>query len=104
MSFNFETSVDRTGIGNMKGTFSRQAGGEKERIILAGAEMDYQTAPVICGAASRLAERGLFGYTLPDTQYLDTVAAWMKSARDLACEPDEIVPTLGQWENGRFAV
>ena len=36
MSFNFETSVDRTGIGNMKGTFSRQAGGEKERIILAG--------------------------------------------------------------------
>lgn len=95
MSFNFETSVDRTGIGNMKGTFSSQAGGEKERIILAGAEMDYQTAPVICGAASRLAERGLFGYTLPDTQYQDTVAAWMKSARGLACEPDEIVPTLG---------
>lgn len=95
MLFDFETSADRTGIGNMKETFSHQADREKALIVLAGAEMDYQTSPVICHAVSQFAKRGLFGYTLSDAQYRDKVVSWMKLARDLSCESDEIVPTLG---------
>lgn len=95
MTFDFETSADKTGIGNMKETFSYQAGSEKSPIVLAGAEMDYKTAPVIRSALSQFAERGLYGYTLSDTQYRDKIVFWMKTVRGLSCEPDEIVPTLG---------
>ncbi len=91
MLFDFETSADRSGIGNMKGAFSQQPG----TIVLAGAEMDCRTAPVIRSALAQFAERGLYGFTLPDGQYREKIVSWMEHIRGYACEPEEIVPALG---------
>ena len=95
MDYNFETLVDREGIGSMKGILNTPALREHGLIAFAGAEMDFKTAPVITEALQRFASRGIYGYTLPDQAYLDAVRWWLKAARGLRAEEGEIIPTLG---------
>lgn len=92
MTFDFETSVDRGGIGNMKGAMARDPA---EILNLSGAEMDFATAPVIRQALAAFSRRGLYGFTLPDPPYLDAVCRWMRDVRNAAVTPDMVVPTLG---------
>lgn len=93
MTFNFENLVNRSEIGNMKNTLSNHA--SKNCLILGGAEMDYPTAPVIRKALSEFAQRGLYGFTLPDEVYYNAICTWMKKVREIILSPDEIVVTHG---------
>lgn len=90
----FDIPVDRSGIGNMKGAMTDIA--PHGSVMLSGAEMDYATAPVIRSALVGFAQRGLYGFTLPDGPYLGSVCTWMKRVRgmDAICA-DMIVPTMG---------
>lgn len=90
----FNIPVDRSGIGNMKGAMTDIA--PHGSVMLSGAEMDYATAPVIRSALVGFAQRGLYGFTLPDGPYLGSVCTWMKRVRgmDAICA-DMIVPTMG---------
>ena len=93
--FDFETMVDRTGTGNMKGSFAAQMPETADPLILAGAEMDYATAPVIREALEQFARRGIYGFTLPDEPYLAAVCGWMQRVRGAETAPEEIVVTQG---------
>jgi len=93
MEYDFETPVNRSGIGSMKDVLREETG--TDPVVLAGAEMDFATAPVISRALAAFAERGIYGYTLPDTAYRSTICAWMKEVRHTEILPEEIVPTLG---------
>lgn len=64
--FCFDVSVDRSGIGNMKGMMADTLPNKEQILILAGAEMDFPTAPVICQAISEFAQKGIYGFTLAD--------------------------------------
>lgn len=90
----FDIPVDRRGIGNMKGAMTDAV--PHGSVMLSGAEMDYATAPMIRNALAGFAQRGLYGFTLPDELYLESVCAWMRRVRgmDAICA-DMIVPTMG---------
>lgn len=90
----FDIPVDRSGIGNMKGAMANTA--PQGSVMLSGAEMDYATAPVIRSALAEFAQRGLYGFTLPDEPYLESVCTWMRRVRgmDAICA-DMIVPAMG---------
>ena len=79
----------------MKGSFQPETACGKAPLILAGAEMDFPTAPVIRAALSRFAANGIYGFTLPDDAYLNAVCFWLKTYRGWDVSPDSIVPTLG---------
>lgn len=95
MTYDFDTLADRTGSGNMKGLDTpervRAAGG----ISYCGAEMDFKTAPVIMEALEAKARNGLYGYTVPDDDYIGATVQWMKDRRKFSVAPDWIVPTSG---------
>lgn len=93
--FDFDIPVDRSGIGNMKESFAAESPLGDRAVVLSGAEMDFATAPVIRNALSDFAKRGIYGFTIPDLRYQQTIQAWMKEVRNLKVEIDEIVPTLG---------
>ncbi len=95
MHFDFETAVNRKQIGNMKEIVLSQADAGPEPVMLSGAEMDFPTAPALTRSLADLVERGIFGYTIADGAYRETVRRWMRTARGFDVKPDEIVPTLG---------
>jgi cystathionine beta-lyase len=68
---------------------------EKGLIAFAGAEMDFKTAPVIVEAVTEFASRGIYGFTLPDKQFIKAIQWWMKNVRELDVDREEIIPTLG---------
>ena len=67
--FDFDQPVNRNGTGNMKGSFLPETSCGKAPLILAGAEMDFPTAPVIREALSKFAANGIYGFTLPDDEW-----------------------------------
>lgn len=91
MNFDFDTLVNRSGIGNMKGGFDCP----KDTVLLSGAEMDFATAPVIIRALSEFAARGLYGFTLADADYRASICWWMAAMRGFDVQSDWIVPTMG---------
>ena len=95
MRFDFEGQVNRRGTGNMKGQFAPKTRCGLPPIVLAGAEMDFSTAPVIVEALAAFARRGLYGFTLADDAYLSAVTHWMREVRGMTLSPTDIVPTLG---------
>ncbi len=94
MDFDFETVVRRRPA-NLKRMFTDQMVLEHGNVSFDGAEPDYPTAPVIGDAVRRLAENGLYGFTVADDVYRSAVCWWLKNSRDVHAEPDWIVPTLG---------
>ena len=93
--FDLTQTVDRRGTGNMKGAFPVRGETSLIPLILAGAEMDFPTAPVIREALSAFALRGIYGFTLPDGDYLASVLWWLRSQRHMQVEEEDVVPTLG---------
>ena len=93
--FDLNQAVNRSGTGNMKGRFLPRTACGKPPLILAGAEMDFPTAPVIREALQAFAARGIYGFTLPDEDYLNAVRFWLQAYRGLEIAPEMIVPTLG---------
>ncbi len=94
MDFDFETVVRRRPA-NLKRMFTDPAVAEHGNVSFDGAEPDYPTAPVIGEAVRRLAENGLYGFTVADDAYRNAVCWWLKNSRGVSAEPDWIVPTLG---------
>lgn len=94
MQFDFETSAYRC-PGNLKRTFTPQCIAEKGYASFAGAEMDFPTAPALIQSVVECAQNGLFGFTLPDETYLESIVKWMKRERNTQIQPEWIVPMMG---------
>jgi len=95
MKFDFDTLVNRKSMGNMKYIISSNTIKNKGVISYAGAEMDFKTAPAITSAMIKRCDNGLFGFTVADERYLDSIVWWMKQMRQWTVDIDHIVPTYG---------
>lgn len=91
--YTFDTPASRDQNGNMKGGMERAL--PPGAVLLAGAEMDYPTAPCIRRALADFVQNGLYGFTLPDAAYLNSIVHWTRIARNQTITPEYIVPTLG---------
>lgn len=95
MNYDFETAPERSGIGNLKDFYTPQSMKSHAYLSMNGAEMDFKTAPSIRNAIIKLAENGLFGFTLRGKEYEDAVLWWMKEMRGWEIRPEWIVTALG---------
>lgn len=95
MKYDFETVVIRDPYANLKACAMEETIRNKGYMSFCGAEMDFKTAPAIEKAIKALAENGLYGFTLCDHKYRNTICRWMQEERDYVIEPEWIVPTLG---------
>lgn len=95
MRFDFDTLVDRKSIGNMKYIVSADQIKDNGIVSYAGAEMDFKTAPVIINSLKERVENGLFGFTIADDKYYNSIIWWMKNQRNWNVQKETIVPTYG---------
>ncbi|MTI95907.1 MAG: aminotransferase class I/II-fold pyridoxal phosphate-dependent enzyme [Firmicutes bacterium] len=93
--YDFDTLVNRSGIGNMKDLLLPESIRKQGMIAFSGAEMDFKTAPSVVGAVNKRVENGLFGFTVKDRSYLQAVGWWLREVRAWPVDADWIVPTLG---------
>ncbi len=95
MNFDFDTAVDRSGIGNM--IEERQTPAIRAAGLASywGAEFGFRTAPAIVDALKRAADNGLFGYTVATPEYLERVIWWFGSQRGAKIRREWILPTHG---------
>ncbi len=93
MKYNFDIWASHENNGNMKGAWAKDmpAGG----VMLSGAEMDYPLPEFITRALADFSKNGLFGFTLPDSEYKKSICNWMEMTRNWSVNPDHIVATLG---------
>jgi len=94
-SFDFDTPAVRKGTGSMKYAWLPDGWADEGLLTFSGAELDFKTAPCIIKALKERAENGLYGYTLSDEKYLDSITNWMKDVRKWDISKDWIVPTYG---------
>lgn len=95
MKFDFDTLADRKSIGNMKYIESSEHIKKKGVISYSGAEMDFKTAPAIIQGFIERSKNGLFGFTVADDKYLDSIIWWMSNIRNWSVKKEHIVPTYG---------
>jgi cystathionine beta-lyase len=95
MSFDFDTTVDRSGIGNMIEARQSQAIRAAGLSSYWGAEFGFRTAPAIVEALKKAADNGLFGYTVATPEYLDRVVWWFERRRGAKIRPEWILPSHG---------
>lgn len=93
--FDFVTAAGTEGLGTLKMLMTPEILKEKGISSFIAAEMDFGTAPSIRESVIRMAENGLFAFTLPDEAYLRCVTDWVKRARGIEIEPDWIVTAYG---------
>jgi cystathionine beta-lyase len=95
MEYNFETLINLQNIGNMKATTALEARCPEQAVVMAGAEMDFATAPIITQTLADFSKRGIYGFTLADEAFRVAICHWMESVRAFDVTAEEIVPTLG---------
>jgi len=95
MKYNFDQLAVRESFGNMKHIGTPATVMERDGITFCGAEMDFPTAPVVIEALIKRAQNGLYGYTLADQKYTDSIISWMRRRRNWEIQKEWIVPTNG---------
>ena len=95
MNFDFDTMVDRSGLGNMKTLITDEKLLQKNIPSFSAAEMDFKTAPSIIASLHRVVDRGIYGFTIADQTYRHAVGWWMREMRNWDIQNDWIVPVLG---------
>ena len=71
--FDFDTPVDRHASGSYKWDDTP----DSKIIPMWVADMDFRTAPVVIEALRKRVEHGVFGYTLVDDSYYDSLTTWI---------------------------
>ena len=82
--YDFDRWASHENNGNMKGAWAKEM--PQGGVMLSGAEMDYPLPSFITKALSDFSHNGLFGFTLPDTQYKESICNWMKRESSLYCK------------------
>jgi cystathionine beta-lyase len=94
-AYDFQTTVNRDHMGSLKMLMTPDILKEKGLVSFAAGEMDFPTAPSLSREVKKVAENGLYGFTLKDSWYLDHVCWWMKQARGWEIDPSWVVTTYG---------
>lgn len=87
----FDEIVDRRGSGSYKWDSEP----DPDVIPLWVADMDFRTAPVILDALRKRVEHDVFGYTLVDDAYYDSLIEWFSRRHGYSIERRKVIYTSG---------
>ena len=105
--YNFDEIVDRRGTGCVKwdetpsssstiySPHSQGGDGGGSVIPLWVADMDFKAAPAIQAALRKRMEHGIFGYTIVEEPYYDSIISWFQRRHQWTIRREEILYTTG---------
>lgn len=93
----FETLIDRTGLGSAKWAAMHRANPAVPAGIppFSVADLDLANAPEIMQGLKAFLDHAVLGYTMPTPAYTQAVIDWMQRRHAWAIEPEWIVQTSG---------
>lgn len=71
--YNFDEKIDRTDTGSSKWLRAPEAVRKSGELPLSIADMEFHCPPAVTKAIIEAAERGIYGYTMPDDAYFNSV-------------------------------
>lgn len=80
--YNFDEIIDRRGTGALKTDALKARYGRDDLMGLWVADMDFRTGDFITNALIKRCEKGIFGYTIPDEGYENSIINWVKNRHD----------------------
>lgn len=87
--FDFDTLIDRRGIGSLKWDCS------ENELPMWVADMDFEVSPSIMKALRCRMDNGTFGYSIVPDEYRISVANWWKRRHGIAFDPAHVVFAVG---------
>jgi cystathionine beta-lyase len=94
-SHDFDTIIDRRNTDSLKYDCARQRGMPEGLLPLWVADMDFRTADPVRAALARVADFGIFGYTVPGDAYYDALRCWWSSRFGYDFDARAVVITPG---------
>lgn len=92
----FDQKADRSGgVFWLKDVFTPEETRQAGLLSYSGAEFEFPTCPALVRGVQEAAARGIFGYALPRSKYLEAVQWWMQTVRGYDIDPEWVVTTHG---------
>ena len=95
MKHNFDTVIDRMHTSSVKWDGAEAIFGEKELLPLWVADMDFKVPEAVSEAIAKKAAHGIFGYTIREDSYYESIIQWMKTRHNWTIEREWIVHSPG---------
>lgn len=93
--YDFNKVTDRHGTNAIKYDLAVARGKPADVVSLWVADMDFPTAPAILEALHKKVNHGIFGYSVPDENFYETVKNWQKTEHDFDIARHWVVTTPG---------
>ena len=93
--YDFNKITDRHGTNAIKYDLAVARGKPADVVSLWVADMDFPTAPAILEALHKKVNHGIFGYSVPDENFYETVKNWQKTEHDFDIARHWVVTTPG---------
>ena len=93
--YDFNKITDRHGTNAIKYDLAVARGKPEDVLSLWVADMDFPTAPAILEALHEKVNHGIFGYSVPDENFYETVKNWQKTEHDFDIARHWVVTTPG---------
>lgn len=104
MRYNFDEIIDRSTSHCVKIEKLKTVFGRDDLMPLWVADMDFLSPPEITEALMERVKHGIFGYTVPNDGYYDSIINWLKNRHDYPVEKDEINFVPGVVKGFAFAI
>ncbi|MBW2609288.1 MAG: pyridoxal phosphate-dependent aminotransferase [Deltaproteobacteria bacterium] len=95
MQYDFDSVVDRRNTNSVKWDILKFVFGTEDILPMWIADMDFQTTPTIIEALKKLAEHGIFGYSMTPDSYHEAIIGWMKKRNNWKIKKEWIIHVDG---------
>lgn len=104
MKYNFDKIIDRSSSHCVKIEKLKAVFGRDDLLPLWVADMDFLSPPAITEALLERTKHGIFGYTVPNPGYYESIINWLKNKHSYEVKQDEITFVPGVVKGFAFAI
>lgn len=95
MIFNFDEIIDRRSTNSIKYDFAEEMGKPTDVLPMWVADMDFKSPPEVTEALIKVAQHGIFGYSLSKKDYFDAVHYWFNTRFGWDVKKEWLIETPG---------
>ena len=95
MSFDFDRKIDRSNTRSYKWDQSEKLFGHADVLPLWVADMDFESPREAVEAIQRRAAEGIYGYTIRDAGYVQSIVNWFERRHKWTIQPEWLTDTPG---------
>ncbi len=95
MIFNFDEIIDRRSTNSIKYDFAEEMGKPTYVLPMWVADMDFKSPPEVTEALIKVAQHGIFGYSLSKKDYFDAVHYWFNTRFGWDVKKEWLIETPG---------